>query len=375
MNLTETLEEAEFRATVRTWLAREITPMVGPSLTFSDRVEADIRLAAAGYLGYTWPKEFGGADGDPILASILDEECARAGIPRSLAPSRFGAHLLAPALIAHGTHAQLEEFLPPIRSAKTIWCQGFSETEAGSDLANVQSFAADNGDHLILNGSKIWTTQAHEADWCFALVRTSRTEPRHHNLSFVLFNMRQENISIRPIKQLTGQAEFNEVRFDDVRIERRHVIGDLDEGWQVAMTVVGAERSYGQLSRFSDYTRQLRAIAALVMADDSPRTGVWLTQIGQLAADLTGIRDISYKLTSLAAAGMPIGTLPSVNKLWWSTTHQRLCDLGYEVAIATDNDLHYWQEQWLSSRAESIYAGTSQVQRNIIAERMLGLPK
>lgn len=375
MNLTETPEETDFRATVRTWLDREIAPIIGPSLTFTDRLEADTRLAAAGYLGYTWPKEFGGADGDPILASILDEECAHAGIPRSLAPSRFGANLLAPALIAHGTQAQLEEFLPPIRSAKNIWCQGFSETEAGSDLANVQSFAADNGDHLVLNGSKIWTTQAHEADWCFALVRTSRTKPRHHNLSFVLFDMRQENISIRPIRQLTGQAEFNEVRFDDVRIERRHVVGDLNDGWRVAMTVVGAERSYGQLSRFSDYTRQLRAIASLVIAEDSPRTDVWLTQIGQLAADLTGIRDVSYKLTSLAAAGKPIGTLPSVNKLWWSTTHQRLCDLGHEVAIATNTDLDYWQEQWLGSRAESIYAGTSQVQRNIIAERMLGLPK
>ncbi|MFC5750880.1 acyl-CoA dehydrogenase family protein [Actinomadura rugatobispora] len=376
MNLDETPAEAAFRAEVRDRLMAEIVPLVsGRPVGFAERLEADRRLAAAGYLGYSWPTRFGGAGGDPIMAGILDEECSRAGVPRSLSPSRFGADLLAPALMAHGTDDQLAELLPGIRDCRTIWCQGFSETEAGSDLANVQSFATDAGDHLVLNGSKVWTTQAHEADWCFALVRTSRDRPRHRNLSFVLFDMKQPGASIRPITQLTGEAEFNELHFDGVRVEHRHVIGGIDDGWRVAMTVVGAERSYGQLSRYRNYLGQLKAVAAMIQRAEAGPRSTWLRELGELTADVTGIRNSSYKITSLAAAREPLGVLPSMTKLWWSSTHQRLMDLGQEVAVATGTDLDHWQTEWLRSRGESIYAGTSQVQRNIVAERMLGLPK
>ncbi|PKW16833.1 acyl-CoA dehydrogenase family protein [Saccharopolyspora spinosa] len=375
MNLDETPEEAGFRTTVRSWLADNITPNLPTEPSFADRLAADRKLGAAGYIGYTWPAEFGGGGAGPVYASILDEECARVGIPRSLAPSRFGADLLAPALIAHGSLEQLAEFLPRTRRADIVWCQGFSEPEAGSDLANVQSRLDDAGDHFRLSGAKIWTTQAHEAQWCFALVRSSRDAPRHHNLAFVLFDMQQPGVTIRPLRRLTGDAEFNELFFDQVRVERRHVVGGLHDGWKVAMTTMGAERSYGQLSRYRAYAEQLTAIAAMVRQYRGERRRVWEVELGMLAADLTGIRDSSYKITSLAAAGESVGVLPSVTKLWWSTTHQRLMDLGHEVAVETGGDLDFWLTEWLRSRAESIYAGTSQVQRNIIGERMLGLPR
>ncbi|OZM76909.1 acyl-CoA dehydrogenase family protein [Pseudonocardia sp. MH-G8] len=375
MNLDETAEDAGFRAEIRAWLADHVAPATGSTPTFAERHAFDRALAQAGYLGRSWPTAFGGAGAGPVQASILDEECARVGFPRAQSPSRFGVDLLSPALFAHATREQQDEVLPPIRRAETLWCQGFSEPEAGSDLANVQSFADDRGEHLALSGSKIWTTQAHEAEWCFALVRTDRHAPRHHNLSFVLFRMDQPGISIRPIRQATGEAEFNELYFDDVRVEHRHVIGGLGQGWRVAMTVTGAERSYGQLSRFRTYTAQLGQIAAMVRESSSERRVSWERTLGSLAADLTGIRDASYKILSLAAAGESLESLPSIVKLWWSTTHQRLMDLGSDIAAETDGDLEFWNTEWLRSRAESIYAGTSQVQRNIIAERMLGLPK
>lgn len=375
MNLDETPEEASFRDEVRSWAQETLAPLGQANLTFADRATADRLLAEAGYLGCAWPSAFGGRDAGPSLTSILEEECSLAGFPRALSPSRFGVDLFAPALIAHGTVEQQQEFLPAIRRAEIVFCQGFSEPEAGSDLANVRCALERDGTDFLLNGSKIWTTQAHEADWCFALVRSNPQAPRHQNLSFVLVDMRQPGVTIRPLVQSTGEAEFNEVFFDQVRVQARHIIGGIDNGWRVAMTTVGAERSYGQLSRFHAYMGELVAIAELVREADGLSTDAWTQEVGSIAADLTGIRDLSYKITSLAAAGEPTEALSSVSKLWWSTTHQRLVDLGYDVACATGKHVDDWLTQWLRVRAESIYAGTSEIQKNIVAERMLGLPR
>jgi alkylation response protein AidB-like acyl-CoA dehydrogenase len=176
MNLEETPQEHAFRAEVREWLAENIAS-IGAFEQFSDRLEADRRLAGAGYLGYHWPERFGGGGGTPNLAAILDAERAEAGVPASSSPSRFGINLLGPTLMVHGTPEQQHEFLPPILRAEAVWCQGFSEPEAGSDLANVQCAGRLEGDALVLEGSKVWTTQAHEADWCFGLVRTDPEGP------------------------------------------------------------------------------------------------------------------------------------------------------------------------------------------------------
>lgn len=376
INLDEPREEREFRTKIRKWLTQSIPERIRGSKRFADRLEADRILASHGYLGFAWPREFGGMGASPALTTVLDDERARIGIPTPASPSRFGTHLLGPTLMRHGTVAQQREFLPPILKARHIWCQGFSEPDAGSDLAGVKCLAVDNGDHLLVSGSKIWTTQANEADWCFALVRSLLDAPRHRNLSFVLISMRQRGVEIQPLVQMTGEAEFSQVFFDEALVEPGHMIGRSGEGWQVAMTTLSSERSYGQLSRFREYQVQIQRITKMVqLAPPDRPTGAWLHELGYLAAQLAGIRSLSYKITSLAAAGEDIGALPSLAKLWWSTTHQRLTDLGFRVSAALGLDEDYWYPLWLASRAETLYAGTSQIQRNIIAERHLGLPR
>jgi len=371
MDLHEKAEEQRFRSEARDWLAEAIPESLRGSDRFEDRLAADRLLAERGFLGFTWPVEFGGAGASPALAAILDEERARIGIPTSGSPSRFGVNLLGPTLMRHGTIEQQRAFLPPILRAEQIWCQGFSEPEAGSDLANVQCTLTDRGDHLALDGSKIWTTQAHEADWCFALVRSDLEAPRHRNLSYVLVEMNRPGIEIQPLVQLTGAAEFTQVFFDDVKIEVGNVVGAPGEGWRIAMTTLSAERTYSQLSRYSQYVRQLERLAGLVDVAD----GGALEELGRIRAHLTGVRNLSLKIASMATAGDDVGTLASVTKLWWSTTHQRLVDLGYRTAVARGTDEDYWYRLWLEARGETIYAGASQIQRNIIAERRLGLPR
>jgi alkylation response protein AidB-like acyl-CoA dehydrogenase len=275
----------------------------------------------------------------------------------------------------HGTREQQAEFLPRILKVESIWCQGFSEPEAGSDLANVRTRLEPAGDHFVVNGSKIWTTQAHEADWCFALTRSDPEAPKHRSLSFVLIDMHQPGITVRPLQQMTGGAEFNEVFFDDVRVEPGHIVGELGEGWTVTRTVLGAERTYAQLSRYRQYMAELARLGSLLAGVDHPEKRGWLIEYGNVAADISGIRHLSYKITSLAAAGEDGGCLPSITKLWWSESHQRLVELGYTVAVAADRDVDYWFDLWLWARAETIYAGSSQVQKNIVAERLLGLPR
>lgn len=374
MNLEETPREHAFREEVRDWLAREITS-IGTFERFADRLEADRRLAGAGYLGYHWPEQFGGGGGTPNLAAILDAERAEAGVPASSSPSRFGINLLGPTLMVHGTPAQQHEFLPPILRAEAVWCQGFSEPEAGSDLANVQCAGRLEGDALVLEGSKVWTTQAHEADWCFALVRTDPKAPRHRNLSFVLIDMRQDGIEIQPLVQLTGQAEFSQVFFEGAKVPLAQVVGEIGEGWKVAMTTLGAERTFAQLSRYRQYEAEAARIGDMLRALEPETRDKWLERYGRARADLTGIRNLSYKITSLATAGEELGALTSVTKLWWSTTHQRLVELGYEIAVEADLEVDLWYRLWLESRGETIYAGASQIQKNIISERILGLPR
>jgi alkylation response protein AidB-like acyl-CoA dehydrogenase len=376
MDLSETPEEQAFRARLRERLASSIPENLRNSRVFADRLAADRILAEAGYIGFSWPTEFGGGGASPAFAAILDHERALIGIPPSTSPSRFGANMLAPTLMRHGSAAQQAELLPPILKVQEIWCQGFSEPEAGSDLANVRCRAVPDGDDLIVTGSKIWTTQAREADWCFALVRTDTEASRHHNLSFVLISMRQPGIEIRPIVQLTGDADFTQLFFSEARVHARHVVGSRGDGWQVAMTTLSAERAYSQLGRYVQYQAQLDRIGAALReaGRDRARDG-WLEELGRLQARISGIRNLSFKLSSLANAGEDFGTLASVTKLWWSSSHQQLVDFGYRVSVGLNRDEDYWYRLWLLSRAETIYAGTSQIQRNIIGERGLGLPR
>ncbi len=375
MNLDETPEEATFRGELRDWLDRNIPDRLRAASAFADRLEADRILASGSYLGLSWPTEFGGGGASPVTSLIVDEQRALAGIPASKSPSRFGINLLGPTLMAHGTPEQQAAFLPPILRAEVVWCQGFSEPDAGSDLANVRCTATLEGNHLVVNGSKVWTTQAQESDWCFALVLTDPAGPRHRNLSFVLIDMRQAGVDVQPLVQSTGEAEFSQVFFDDARVELEHVVGALGDGWAVARTTLGAERSYGQLSRFINYQGQLARIRTMIDKAGSAATDSWRTRFGLIRADLTGIRNLSYKIASVATAEEDLGALASVAKYWWSTTHQHLAELGYEVSVATGIDNDFWFALFLETRAETIYAGSTQIQRNIISERLLGLPR
>lgn len=378
MTLTETAEERTFRRELRAWLEAHIPERLRGSEAFEDRREVDRILAREGYIGYTWPTEYGGRGADPVHAMILDEELGRLNVPQSRSPSRFGVSLVGPALIRHGTPEQKARFLPRILAVEDIWCQGFSEPNAGSDLANVQTTAEDRGDHLILNGGKIWTTQAQYADWIFVLARTDPQAPRHKNLSYLLVPMRQAGIEVRPLVQLTRESEFNQVFFRDVPVPKENVLGGLGNGWAVAMTTLASERSYGQTSRYRVYQEQLRRLAALVArTPDAGLKAAWTAELGQLYADVEGIGDLGFKVVSLAQAGEDVGFLPSVTKLWWSETHQRLADLGFRVASVVGDRAEQddWTLLFLQTRAETIYAGTSQIQRNIIAERILGLPR
>ena len=375
MNLDETPAEAAFRATVRGFIDTIPGELRG-SPKFEHRLEVDRLFARSGYLAYTWPRAYGGAEGGPPEANILDEESGRASIPLSRSPSRLGTNLLGPSLIAHGTPEQKARFLPRILKVQDIWCQGFSEPSAGSDLANVQCLAVDEGDHLRLSGSKLWTSQAQHASWCFVLARTDPTAPRHKNLSMLLVPMTESGIEIRPLVQLTGEAEFSQVFFDNVRVPRDNVLGGPGKGWAAAMTTLGSERSYGLLSRFTSYRNQLqRAVGLLRAAPPGSVREAWLSELGTLYADLGGIRDLGYRVVSMATAGEDLSALTSVTHIWWSGTHQRIVDFGFRVATELGRDEEYWYRIWLESRAETIYGGTAQVQRNIIGERTLGLPR
>ena len=376
MNLDETSSEAAFRHDVREWIASAVPPELRGSTRFEDRLRIDRLFAERGLLAYTWPREFGGPGGGPIEAAILDEESGRAGIALSRSPSRMGTNLLGPAIMAHGSDEQKRRLLPRILRVEDIWCQGFSEPAAGSDLANVQCLAIDDGSVLRLTGSKLWTSQAQHASWCFVLARTDPSAPRHHNLSMLLVPMDDPGIEIRPLVQLTGEAEFSQVFFDNVPVPKENVLGGLGKGWAAAMTTLSAERSYGLFSRYGVYHGQLQRIADLLREAPPDETrSVWISELGSLFADLTGIRHLAYKIASLAAANADLGSLSSVTHVWWSDTHQKIADLGFRVATRTGRDEDVWYRLWLDSRAETIYGGTAQIQRNIIAERSLGLPR
>ena len=376
MDITETAEEKSFRTEVSTLLQTTIPSALRNAESFEDRLQADRILSEGGLLGYTWPDRFGGAGGDPIRAQILDDEMTIAGIPASRSPSRFGIHLLGPTLMKHGSDEQQRRFLPRVLKVQDVWCQGFSEPDAGSDLANIQAYATADGDVFRLTGTKVWTTQAEHADWCLFLAKTSHEAPRHRNLSYLLVDMRQAGIEIQPITQLTNVAAFSQVFFNDVEVPKENVVGEVGKGWEVALTTLTAERSYGQLSRFRLYEQQVQRLARLIAQARPERDfNRWVSELGEVYADVRAIRALSYRIVSLAAAGEDVGHLGPVIKIWWSETHQRVCDLGFEVAAAVGEDEDYWYHAWLNVRAETIYAGSSEIQRNIISERVLKLPR
>jgi alkylation response protein AidB-like acyl-CoA dehydrogenase len=369
----------EFRATVREWLADNLSGdfaplrgLGGPGReheAYDERIEWDRHLAAAGWTCLGWPAEYGGRDASVEERVAFHEEYARAEAPARV--SHVGEELLGPTLIALGTDEQRARFLPPIKRVDELWCQGYSEPGAGSDLASVSTSAVLSDGEWVVTGQKVWTSLAHVAQWCFAVVRTTPGSKRHAGLSYLLVPMDQPGVSVRPIEQLTGGSEFNEVFFDGARTPADLVVGEVGGGWQVAMATLAFERGVATLGLQVGFRRELDALVSLardtgVLDDPVMREKLTRARIGLDVMRWHALRTID-------------GEGASVTKLVWANWHRGLGELAMEVlgaaGMVTDGDLSEWQRLFLFSRADTIYGGSNEIQRNIIAERVLGLPR
>lgn len=388
-------DDAEFRAEVREWLAenldgqfRELRGLGGPGReheAFEERLEWDRALAAAGLTCLGWPTEWGGRDATLRQQVIFHEEYAKADAPSRV--SHLGEELLGPTVIAFGTEAQKRRFLPGIRNVTELWCQGYSEPGAGSDLAAVATSAYLDGDEWVINGQKIWTSLAHLSDWCFVVARTEKGSARHHGLSYLLVPMKQPGVEIRPIIQLTGTAEFNEVFFDNARTAADLVVGAPGDGWKVAMGTLTFERGISTMGQQIRYARELADLEAVARTNGAIENPVIADRFDKAWVGLRVLR--AHVLRTLEAghdgASVDARTAAgqaSVTKLLWANWHRGLGELAMDVlgapgliADAPGEDLNAWQRLFLFSRADTIYGGSNEVQRNIISERVLGLPR
>ncbi|GAA3564376.1 acyl-CoA dehydrogenase family protein [Amycolatopsis ultiminotia] len=371
-----------FRRGVAAWLADNLTGefarlrgLGGPGREheeFELRVDWERHLAAAGWTCTGWPVEFGGRGLSLAEQVAFHEEYAASGAPARV--NHIGEQLLGPTLIAFGTPEQQARFLPKIAAVEELWCQGYSEPDAGSDLAAVSTSAAREGGQWVLNGQKVWTSLAHVADWCFVLARTEPGSQRHHGLSYLLVPLRQQGVTVRPIRQLTGTGEFNEVFFDNARTGADRIVGEPGDGWRIAMATLGFERGVSTLGQQIGFRRELDAVIA-----EAQRTGTWDDPL--LRADLArariGLRVL--RAHALRTLGGPAGPEVAVGKLLWAQWHRGLGELAMRArgarSLVHDGDLDEWQRLFLFTRADTIYGGSDEIERTIIAERVLGLPK
>jgi alkylation response protein AidB-like acyl-CoA dehydrogenase len=373
-----TPQDEEFRAEVRAWLAANLTgPFAGlrgaggPGREHeqpAERLAWNRHLAAAGWTCLGWPAEHGGRSATLTQQVIFYEEYAQADAPARV--SIVGEELLGPTLLAFGTPDQQQRFLPPIRAVRELWCQGYSEPGAGSDLANVATRAALDGNEWVINGQKIWTSLAHVADWCFVLARTEAGSRRGGGLSYLLVPMDQPGITVRPIRQMTGTAEFNEVFFDDARTAAANVVGAPGDGWRIAKATLAIERGAAMLGQQVGFRRDFEDLA-----DAARRSGMSGDPLirDRLARAWIGLRLIrEYALDTLGTADP---ARASVLKVLWSRWHRDLGELAMDIVGPGSPDLDRWQRLFLFSRAETIYGGSDEIQHEIIATRALGLPR
>src|SRR5918912_253139 len=362
MDLRDTPEEAAFRAGVREWLAANLP-------TDGDR-EWSRRMYDAGYAGLTWPEEYGGRSSPYTHQAIVLEESARAEAPQHMGV--IGLGMAGPTIMAHGTEEQKRGYLPEMLSAEEIWCQGFSEPGAGSDLSAVRTRMEPRHDPLLVNGQKVWSSLAHLADFCILVGRSDPQSQRHAGLTYVIVDMHAPGVEVRPLRQITGEAEFNEIFFTDVRVPRENLLGEIGGGWQVAMTTLLHERGTLGFALTGVLDAQVQRLVALAKqrAADDP---IIRDRVAQEWIELQALKLTNYRaLTTLTQTGVP-GPEASGSKLHWSEQNQRLTKLAMEILDGQDDG--YWGYQQLRSRGNTIEAGTSEILRNIIAKRVLGLPR
>jgi alkylation response protein AidB-like acyl-CoA dehydrogenase len=388
VDLSFTSEEEAFREEVRSWLELNLPAAWGQGGVGGYREDADEdierqwqrRLHDGGWLKLSWPREAGGRAAGPIMQAIYHEEMAKAGAPMIL--GRLGASLLAPTLLVHGSSWQQDEYIEKILGGELIFCQGFSEPDAGSDLAGLRTRAERRDGHWVLNGQKTWSSGAHYADKSFLLARTDGAAEAHKGISFFLVDMHQPGVEVRPIRQMTGGGEFGEIFLTNAVVEDRDLVGEPGDGWKIAMTVFGFER--GGLAQAARFEKAVQQLATLVRdrgagADPAVRQKVAQAKIEAHVFRLIGLRS----LTS-AQQGRAPGAEASLTKLYWSEMDKRIQETAIGVqgvygALAPDSPFAIedgrWQYGWMWAQAETIYAGSSEIQRNIIAERVLGLPR
>jgi alkylation response protein AidB-like acyl-CoA dehydrogenase len=328
-------------------------------------------LADAGYAAIGWPVEYGGRGAGVIDQLVLAEELSRADAPTSLNP--IGLSNIAPAIMAHGTEEQKQRFLPRMLRGDDVWAQGFSEPDAGSDLAALRTTAADEGDTFVVTGQKVWTTLAHHADWCELLVRTDPDAPKHRGISCLLVDMRLPGIEVRPLVTATGDREFNEMFFDEVRVPKDALLGPLDEGWRVAMATLTYERA-GVAQLHLAVRKKVQRLIDAARAAGADRDRANRRQLARIYVEAELLKLLADRAISAAAAGRPPGPESSVVKLWWSEVQGHLAELAGEL-LGPEANRGEWGRERVSVRSLSIAGGTTQVNKNLVAQRVLGLPK
>jgi len=376
VDLTLSPNEQVFRDELRDWLSENHPgeEPAGDEAAFTFRIAWQKQLHAAGYAGLSWPEEYGGKGATLIEQAIYGEEMARAKAPSTA--NVLGLVMGGPVVIAHGTDEQKQRYLEPILSAEEIWCQGFSEPDSGSDLASLKTKAVKSGGEWLVTGQKVWTTFAHHAKWCMLVARTDQDAPKHKGLTYFLMDMEQDEVQTRPLRQITGEAEFNELFMEEARIPDENVIGGVGNGWGVAITTLMHERAglgAASAAQVKIVLGQLLELARERGVDDDP---IVRQKIAALLIEAEALRLNAWRgLTQIMKTGVP-GPEGSLPKLQWSAVNQGITELAMEIrgeeAAVKESD---WTYRFLRARANSIEGGTTEILKNIIAERVLGLPK
>ena len=395
MDFQYTPEQEAFRAEVCGWLEKNLSPdlcvedprdeRIAPDReTFERRREWQRTMYKAGWVGIAWPKQYGGRGAGLMEQVIFDEEYSLAKAP--VLPGYSGLALCGPTLAQWGTDEQKKRFLPRILNGDDIWCQGYSEPGAGSDLAGLQTRAAEEGDVFVVNGQKVWTSGAQYADWIFMLVRTDPNAPKHNGISYLLVDMKTPGITVRPLVLANGHAHFNEVFFEDVRVPKANLVGPKNEGWKVTITTLMFERTIAGGGNYADQILRLGTLAKQFHIDGQPAwEQSWVRQkLGQLWIESESLKYTRLRGLTKQLKGLPPGPEGSMLKLCGSELGVRIAQFASELlgshAVVNDTmvsvpDAPRWFNRLLSARQYTIAGGTSEIQRNIMGERVLGLPK
>jgi len=396
MDFKFSADDEAFRAELRTWLEANLPrrersedaeePFAeGNESNWERRLKWHKQMHAGGWVGISWPKEYGGRGATLTQQLVYGEEMSRAHAPALV--NQLGTMLVGPTLIQWGTEEQKKRHVPKILAAEEIWCQGYSEPNSGSDVASLQTRAVEDGDYFVINGQKVWTSDAHHADMCILLVRTDPDAPKHKGISYILVDMHSSGITVRPLTQITGERGFNEVFFEDVRVPRKNIVGEKNQGWQVAITTLMFERT--GVGDPNMNTNQVLELARLAQAMPRGSGSAWddtgvRQRIAQFAAEAAALKYTGYRQITRRLKGRPPGPEGSVMKLGSSELHLRMTKFAMEL-LGPYSQLEHkapfalgrgvWSYRMLGARAYTIAGGTSEIQHNIIGERVLGLPK